>query len=170
MIIISGGPGSGKTTLINYLSRCGYDVFEEIPRILIERNLQDKSDLLPWVNLYGFARLCYVEMMKQKNNSYQFAFVDRAIGDIVAYLRVGGLNGDEYKREAVRGYHRKVFLMEPHRERYIQDEVRPHNFDEAMNIHREIVRVYGDLGFTVIAIPFDSLDKQVLTIVRELKL
>ena len=36
-IVISGGPGSGKTTLINLLKDKGYPCFEEFSRILIDR-------------------------------------------------------------------------------------------------------------------------------------
>ncbi|MEC7173627.1 MAG: AAA family ATPase, partial [Bacteroidota bacterium] len=36
-IVISGGPGSGKTTLVNLLKDKGYRCFEEFSRILIDR-------------------------------------------------------------------------------------------------------------------------------------
>lgn len=170
LIIISGGPGSGKTTLLEYLRNSGYDTFDEVPRILIEQNLQEKSDMLPWINLSGFAGLCYIEMKKQKNNTYPFAFVDRAIGDIIAYLHRGGLCGDEYKIEAVQGYNRHVFLMRPHRDIYVQDEVRPHSYEEALEIHREIIRVYDSLGFRIIEIPFEPVEKQASLIMKELDL
>ncbi len=170
LIIISGGPGSGKTTLLEYLKNSDFDTFDEVPRILIERNLQEKSHMLPWKNLSGFARLCYLEMMKQKNNTYPFAFVDRAIGDIIAYLHMGGLSGNEYQQEAVEGYNNLVFLMKPQKEIYIQDDVRPHSFNEALDIHREIVRVYDNLGFRIIEIPFEPVEKQASSILRELGL
>lgn len=170
LTIISGGPGSGKTTLLENLSRRGYCTFEEIPRLIIERNLRENSALLPWINLPEFARLCFIEMNKQKINLCETAFVDRAIGDIIAYLHIGGFDGDEYRTDAVEGYERTAFLLRPHREIYIQDEVRPHSYEEALIIHKEIHRVYTSLGFSIREIPFGDVNDQIAIIEKELEL
>ena len=42
-IVISGGPGSGKTTLVNLLRRNGYVCVDEFSRTLIE-NAQKKGE------------------------------------------------------------------------------------------------------------------------------
>jgi predicted ATPase len=170
LIIISGGPGSGKTTLLDQLRKQGYKTYDEVPRFLIEKNLKENNDLLPWVNLPDFARLCHGEMMKQKNNQYGTAFVDRAIGDIIAYLQIGSFCGDEYRTDAAEGYSKSVFLLRPHRDIYIQDEVRPHSFEEAIEIHDKIRKVYTSLGFTIVEIPHGKVDSQVAIIKREMGL
>jgi len=170
LIIISGGPGSGKTTLLESLKCCGYKTFEEVPRLLIKKNIKEENGLLPWINLPEFAKLCFSEMVEQKSNNNETAFVDRAIGDIIAYLHIGGFSGEKYRTDAVKGYDRSVFMLCPHRDIYVQDEVRPHSFEEALAIHEEILNVYSSLGFRIIEIPFGEVKDQISIIERELEL
>ena len=163
LIIITGGPGSGKTTLLKELHNQGYRTFEEVPRKLIENNLKKGNNILPWVDLREFANSCYIEMMNQKSiiEENEIGFVDRAIGDIIAYLHIGGYDGDQYLKDAVTGYVKTVFLLKPDKNIYIQDEVRPHTFEEALNIHSEISKVYTSLGFQLIEIPLKSTKEQI---------
>ncbi len=39
-VIISGGPGAGKTTLLEALAKRGYPTFSEVPRMLIEQQME----------------------------------------------------------------------------------------------------------------------------------
>lgn len=157
LIIISGGPGSGKTTLLEELNSRGFQTFPEIPREIIEKNLNEGTELLPWVDLQAFAGECYRRMVHQKAGVRgAYAFVDRAIGDIIAYMHIGGLDGEKFIPHAVVGYENTVFLMKPSPDIYIQDEVRPHSFGEALEIHKEIERVYRTLGFSIVCLPAGS--------------
>ena len=54
-IIISGGPGAGKTTLVNALAQRHYATFAEASRQLIEQQSLIEGGILPWVDL---PRLC----------------------------------------------------------------------------------------------------------------
>lgn len=161
VIIISGGPGSGKTTLIDHLAELGFDTYPEVPRELITDNLKSGGELLPWVDLELFADACYEQMIGQKRKARRFpSFVDRAVGDVMAYVNLGGLNSDKYRNGAVEGYGSKVFLLKPERDIYVQDDVRPHSFEEALLIHIEIRRVYLSLGFDVRELPFAEAKRQ----------
>jgi len=68
-IIITGGPGAGKTTLMNALGACGYATFPEGPRHLIEQQSQSDDGILPWTNLPEFAHLCLELMRSQTKTS-----------------------------------------------------------------------------------------------------
>jgi predicted ATPase len=172
-VIISGGPGSGKTTLINELENRGYKTFGEVPRQLIVRFLIEDQARLPWNDLKSFAELCLYEMKRQKRETKQspVSFADRAIADILAYMKIGNLPiPDEYKEEAKTGYNRNVFLLMPQSDFYVQDEVRPHSFSEALEIHHEINNIYNSLGFSVHLISRLSLEDQISFITRTLGL
>lgn len=143
--------------------------FDEVPRFLIEKYLEEDQSLLPWNNLDFFAEKCLDEMTDQKKKAvgYDVAFVDRAIGDILAYLNIGHKEiPSGYIQKAKNGYCCNIFLMKPQEEFYVQDSVRPHTFSEALEIHQEIERIYDQLGFTINLIPFDTVENQIEIIIE----
>ena len=162
-IIITGGPGAGKTTLIDALSTKGYQTFAESSRQLIEEQSQLADGILPWIDLPGFARLCLAAMQAQKQQATQFdvAFLDRAIPDICGYLQQAGLNIEPCYISESEGYHRQVFFCRPEHSIYEQDEVRPYPFEGAVAIHNALVEVYQELGFEIVEVPFMSILERV---------
>jgi predicted ATPase len=163
--IISGGPGSGKTTLLEALGREGYDVYPEIPRLLIEEQSKLEDGVLPWQQLGLFADMCFKQMLEQRNSaqlSAQLSFVDRAIPDICAYLSFGDLAISEViGKEAVNGYQEVVLFCHPTVETYVQDDVRPYPFEEALSIHKSLCVTYQALGYTVIEVPLMPVSQRV---------
>ena len=63
-IVITGGPGSGKTTLVNAMGELGYPIHQERARELIrgaDRGLHKSS---PWLNHKEFADKVFEARMK----------------------------------------------------------------------------------------------------------
>ena len=54
-IIITGGPGMGKTSVIEQLSAMGYHSVEETGRSIIQKELKTDGNRLPWLDKKGFA-------------------------------------------------------------------------------------------------------------------
>ncbi|MCK6263331.1 AAA family ATPase [Vibrio sp. ZSDE26] len=170
-IIISGGPGAGKTTLINALAERGYQTHTESSRQLIEQQSQLEHGILPWTNLAGFAELCLEVMGKQKQaaiDSNSLSFMDRAIPDICAYLKQGKLDVSERFVQGCCDYHPHVFLCKPEFSIYVQDDVRPYPFEEAIDIHNQLHDTYVELGFEVVDVPWGSVEQRVNFIENEL--
>ena len=69
LFVITGGPGSGKTTLINALAACGYTVMPEGARAIIQRQVATGGNALPWSDRLAFAEL----MLQWDLRSYQAA-------------------------------------------------------------------------------------------------
>ncbi len=171
-IIITGGPGAGKTTLINALGNQGYQTYAEGSRTLIEQQSAIEDGILPWHDLAGFAELCLDLMSRQKLDaiaSNDLAFMDRAIPDICGYLSKGGLDVPESYRQASLGYHPQVFFCKPHADIYVQDDVRPYPFEEALEIHAELVASYQALGYEVIQVPWGTLEQRVEFVVEGIR-
>ncbi len=172
-VIISGGPGSGKTTILGLLKKHHFKTYKEVPRILIENQLDREKPVLPWTDLSSFAEMCFKMMLNQKKDAekYDLVFFDRAIGDILAYMNIGGLNPlSEYINEAEKDYYNIVFLFKPHKNLYFSDRIRPHSFNEALDIHKEIKMIYSNLGYEIEEIPFCSLENQIEIISIKLQL
>lgn len=171
-IIITGGPGAGKTTLLNALGEQGYATFAEGSRTLIEQQSQLDNGILPWTNLPAFAQLCLDLMAKQKNEAlnHPVAFVDRAIADIIGYLKVAGCEVPSEFATQSAGYHPKVFFCCPEEPIYVQDEVRPHSFEEALEIHRILAETYTELGYQVVDVPWASVTERVTFVAKQLAL
>lgn len=162
-IVITGGPGAGKTTLLNALGELGYATFAEGSRTLIEQQSQFNNGILPWTNLPEFALLCLELMGQQKSEArcHEVAFVDRAIPDIVAYLQVGGCDVEQAFLTESAGYHSQVLTCRPEASIYVQDEVRPHSFEEALEIHQTLVDTYAELGYEVVEVPWGRIRERV---------
>lgn len=171
-IIITGGPGAGKTTLANALGHHGFNVYPEGSRTLIEQQSKLDDGVLPWTNLSAFAELCLELMTEQKQIALadtNMSIMDRAIPDICAYLEQGGIEVSKPYRNASLGYHQKVFLCAPQREVYVQDEVRPHPFTEALEIHQKLVKVYQDFDYEVVNVPWGRVAERVEFMLAELR-
>lgn len=162
--IITGGPGSGKTTLLESMANECTQIFPEVPRQLINEQSQLVDGILPWDNLSGFADLCFTEMLRQKEACchYPLSFLDRAIPDICAYLSWGKLEVPQHiVEEASKGYQGLVIFCKPTVEIYVQDEVRPYSFEEALDIHQRLCEIYESFGYKIFSLPLLPTEERV---------
>lgn len=162
-IIISGGPGAGKTSIIGELKNQGYRVFSESSRTLIEQQSAIKGGVLPWTDLAAFAHLCIELMQQQKEQALRGsmpAFLDRAAPDICAYLKLGKQAIDPIFENACAGYFPTVFLCRPNKTIYQQDEIRPHSFAEAKQIHQLLIETYQQHSYHIVDVPWGSIEQR----------
>lgn len=163
--IISGGPGSGKTTLINGLQQQGYFCSEEISRKMIIQETAKGSFCLPWIDISCFSAKVLQEMIFAWNQAPTAAitFFDRAIPDIIAYLNVAEVPVPEeyYTALALHPYHKQVFIMPPWESIYVNDSERWQTFEEAVIINEAIRKAYTTCGFELIDVPKNSQTERV---------
>lgn len=60
LFVLTGGPGSGKTTLIEALAVAGIATSPEVGRAVIREQLAIGGDALPWADQLAFAELMVV--------------------------------------------------------------------------------------------------------------
>ncbi|MBB6410416.1 putative ATPase [Mesorhizobium sangaii] len=113
--VLTGGPGSGKTTLIEALRRAGFATSVEAGRGIIRDQSAIGGTALPWHDRALFAEL----MLSWEMRSYQVAceqtgavFFDRGVPDTLGYLRLTGLPVPEQFMHAAERfrYARRVFV------------------------------------------------------------
>ncbi|MGQ1910262.1 AAA family ATPase [Marinifilum sp. RC60d5] len=161
--IITGGPGSGKSSLLNALIKANYQGFEEISRIVIREQHKLGGDKLPWKNLQAFAEVCYERMGKQleKCEPDTLCFYDRGLPDIIAYMRRGALHIEEKYYEKCSEYNNTVFIAPPWKDIFINDAERPESFSDSLEIYQFLKETYLELGFEIIELPKVTIPERV---------
>ena len=168
IVIISGGPGFGKTSIIRELGKLGYPVGDEFARDLIRQQILSDGDVLPWKNRTQFQQ----EVMDYRIRFYlstigeEFAFSDRGLPDQIAFARFRGFPPSLALRECVRKYryHPVVFFASPWKEIYTSDEIRDESFAEACRLHQSIYETYRESGYLPVEIPKVEANKRALFI------
>lgn len=175
-IVITGGPGTGKTSIINELLHRDYVCLEEISRQVTLDAQQQGIDQLFLTDPLLFSDMLLKGRTHQFNEAdkslNEIVFLDRGIPDIVAYMDY--LNTSYPKRfiNACKNHkYNHVFILEPWQEIYVSDNERYENFDQAVKIHHQLVDTYSTYGYDLHDVPFDTVEKRtdyILNIVEQL--
>lgn len=165
LFVITGGPGSGKTALINVLGEHGISTMPEAGRTIIQDQVAIGGDALPGADRRAFAEL----MLSWEMRSYRAALklsgpvvFDRGVPDALGYLRVSGLDipGHMDRAAQIFRYHHRVFVAPPWREIFALDAERKQSFEEAQATYEAMIETYSGLGYDLIRLPLDSVEKR----------
>jgi len=162
-LIISGGPGSGKTSLINALAVQGETCHPEVSRQLIREQAESRGTALPWGDLEAFVLECSRRMLNQLNAPARGrrVFFDRGVPDLIGYLRRAERPVPETLVMSAAHYTRLVFIAPAWREIYVNDSERPQSYPEADALGGTIRRAYGELGFEIVDLARESVAARV---------
>ncbi len=170
-VIITGGPGTGKSTLIDLLQKRNFPCHSEVSRAVIKRQLELGSRLLPWDDLTAFSHLVFSGQLEQYKNAVagEWNFYDRGMPDVLAYLRKMNIY-EQSLEEGVKAYpyHPCVFLTPPWPEIYSVDNERRENLKEMEAIHENLVQVYTDLNYEVVEMPRIDPEERIHLILHKL--
>lgn len=174
-IVITGGPGTGKSTLINELIKRGYTCLEEISRQVTLDAKKEGIDQLFLTNPILFSEL----LLKGRHQQFLFAdnlkteitFFDRGVPDVLAYM---DFIGDTYPASFIEtcknAAYDEVFILKPWEAIYISDNERYENFDQALEIHDCLLNTYQNYNYKLIDVPFDTVVNRTNYILNELRL
>lgn len=160
--IITGAPGTGKSSLLQELKKKGFCCFSEVSRNIIKEQQSTNGSLFPWKNLSGFAEECFFRMTIQLvQANLGINFYDRAIPDIVAYLKSENLKVPNSYSKNIYKYNTVVFYLPLWKEIYKNDAQRPESFYTAKKLDKYLRDTYTDFGFTLLEIPKTTVNKRV---------
>jgi predicted ATPase len=164
--VLTGGPGSGKSSLIDALQASGYARSYEAGRSIIQDQIAIGGRALPWVDpaLFAEMMLCW-ELCSYQTAQRQtgLVFFDRGVPDVLGYLRLLDLPVAEHVRKAASTfrYNRRVFIAPPWPAIYRQDRERKQDFEAAVTTYEAVLATYTALGYDLVEIPRVSVDERV---------
>jgi len=165
--VLTGGAGSGKTTILNELKKLGYPVVDEVARSLIIKLKEENPSLLPWNDRDGFQIL--IEKMQYDNYNNNVGFFDRSIIDEVAYRNFNGVELPiDFMEQCNHCKHDKIFIFPPFEEIYKTDSERVETFEEAAAIYQYIYDGYKMLGYEPIIVEKDTIENRVKFIINNI--
>ncbi len=169
--IVTGAPGTGKTTLLNELGTF-FKTIKEPARDVIDK--QQVSNGPSWNN----DRAKFVDLLMEQSISdfiqaphNEVTFFDRGIPDCIAYALYGDVAMSSLLNTATNyRYNKKVFVLSPWKEIYVNDKERTMSYEETLLFHSQIVSVYTKLDYSIVVVPeghvetrFDFIIKQIWT-------
>jgi predicted ATPase len=153
-IVISGGPGSGKTTLVSELEQQGHCCMHEISRDVILEAQKEGIAQLFLENPLLFSQKLMEGRLKQYHetplSSIPFLFYDRGMPDVTAYM------------DYIHSHYPTNFSETCMNNRY--DSI----FSE--KIYHYLLKGYQNYGYHVYEVPVGSIENRIHYILSKLKI
>ncbi|MFC5373462.1 AAA family ATPase [Brevundimonas faecalis] len=156
-IVLTGGPGSGKTSLIEALAATGHATSPEAGRAIIRRQQRIEGEALPWRDRALFAELMLdreLEAHARAEGADGPVFFDRGVPDVVGYLTLCDLPVPAHvERAAHEVRYDRAFIAPVWPEIFGQDAERRQDLDEARRTFDAMAEVYPRFGYDLIELP-----------------
>jgi predicted ATPase len=159
-IVVTGGPCSGKTTVLRYLEKSGYRVEYEIARLYIDEEMKkghSLADIRRDEAIFQTKVLCRKIKFEKTLPKREMIFLERGMHDSLAYFSfIGAPIDGKLQKQIEKSTYRKIFVMEmlP----YQKDYARTESARDASTLERLLIRSYENAKFAVIKVPPDSIE------------
>ena len=153
--VITGGPSSGKTTLLDTLSNGGHTTVPEVARTLIDREIQNGFTIEEIRNDEAAFQKKVLELkleLERNLDAKSLVFFDRGIPDTEAYLLLHNFEITPTLTEAMQKCnYKKVFLLDP--VIFETDYARTETEEQRIKLQKLLEESYSKLGFEVVKVP-----------------
>jgi predicted ATPase len=159
--ILTGTPGTGKTSALKALQNRGFAGVEEPTRQILTEQLAIDGPGLPAKN-----PLLFIEMMlshsiaeyEATKSAKGLTYFDRGIPDLIAYAIRFGVEPKQFEEAAQKYfYNQTVFIFPPWKEIFVNDSERKLTFEMSLEFHQLIVETYQRLNFCLVEVPFKPI-------------
>lgn len=174
IIVITGGPGTGKTTIIEELIEKGFTCYPEISREVTLEAQRQGIDQLFLTEPLLFSQMLLDGRLKQYQNAIQEessqVFIDRGVPDVLAYMHfIGDTYPEHFDQSCHDSRYTKVFVLPPWEDIYVSDQARYENFEQAKIIYDHLKETYAKYGYELIEVPIGTVSERIEFIFTHLK-
>ncbi|MGN6376495.1 MAG: AAA family ATPase [Sphingomonas sp.] len=171
--VVTGGPGSGKSTLIAALASAGVATSAEVGRAIIKEQMAAGGTALPWLDHHAFAE----QMIAREIAAHEAALargaavvLDRGVPDVIGFLRTSGLAVPPHIDAAAwrHRYNSRVFIAPWWPEIFVTDAERRQTPEAARDTYAAMVATYRDYGYTLVELPRASVADRVAFVRRQI--
>lgn len=161
--MLIGGPGSGKSTIINELEKKGYMCMHEVSRQVTLQAQKEGIDQLFLTEPLLFSEKILEGRIQQfieaTNSNENIVFFDRGIPSVYAYLNYAKTTFPTVFIDKSKAYrYTKVFQFLPWEEIYTSDNERYETYEQSIEISPYLHDAYSDLNYEIVNVPFGSIE------------
>ena len=169
--VITGGPGAGKTSVLENLASKGYSCIPETARQIIKERLSQGLSARPEPKT--FAKQIFDLDWKNFISNLKLSsvvFFDRSFIDSACMLFDSDpASYDKISRSTIsHRYNNKVFITPPWKEIYRNDEERDQSFEQSIEVYERLDKWYREHGYDMIVLPKDTIENRVNFILDEI--
>ncbi|MCP0913679.1 MULTISPECIES: AAA family ATPase [Legionella] len=173
--ILTGGPGSGKTSVLDQLGQHQFKITAEAARSIIKDQQVIGGNALHTGDRDAFLALMLTHAIRdfQKMQDEETAvFFDRGIPDLYAYAKAFCKKEDLIVNEAISQfrYNKTVFIFPPWWDIYENDAERQQDFAESLETYRALREAYAHWQYELVEVPKMSVEDRAVFILKTLKL
>jgi len=169
--VITGGPGAGKTSVLEYLVAKGYSYIPETARQIIKERLS--KGLTPRPDPEPFAEEIFNKDWRNfisNSDLLSPLFFDRSFMDSACMLYECGA-GRYHTISQVHldnRFNNKVFFTPPWKEIYRNDTERDQSFEESIEVYEQLEKWYKQHGYDIVILPKDTIEARVKFILNHM--
>ncbi|WP_057940599.1 AAA family ATPase [Algoriphagus resistens] len=172
--VITGGPGVGKTTLLEKLKSRHYKIVPEIARELIKEQQESNGNALPWKDKELYKKImfnrsinCY-EQAEKTFSGEPSIFFDRGFLDAICYAKLVQSEINQRMNSYAENwrYNKNIFMLPPWQEIYETDNERKQDWTEAVFTFEKMCETYKSYGYDIVEIPKVSVSERADFVLR----
>ena len=136
-IVITGGPGTGKSSIIDELNKRGHACYFEVSRQVTVEARRNGIDQLFLTEPLLFSELLFKGRLQQfeasNNHTAKHVFMDRGLPDVLAYMDYAKTEyPDWFNHTCKTNIYDQIFVLAPWQDIYKSDNERYENFGQAI--------------------------------------
>lgn len=163
--VLSGGPCVGKTTLINYLKTMGFQTVPEAYGCIFEESREQGTLSTFFADPLELRQRLIAKQasLEASCNPARITLLDKGMVDHIIYADYFGVILPQalIDKASTSTYNSFVFFLEPLPENlYVLNDRRIEDRAQALKIHAALKNSYQRYGYTIIDIPFDTVERR----------